>query len=330
MIEKARRSSEFDRIARYFAPLAASYPGAFELKDDAALVSPDAGMDIVVTTDTIVAGIHYIGDETPDRVAAKLLRVNLSDLAAKGARPFAYTLNIAIPSSIDDRWLEAFAMGLSADQKSFGLSLIGGDSVSTSGPSVFTLTAYGLVPSGGMIRRSGAKAGDLVFVSGSIGDGALGLRVRQGGLKDLSDSDCTALAERYERPCPRVALGPRLLGLASAAADISDGLAADLNHIASASGMKLTIKADLVPLSPAAQHALASDPGLTKTILSGGDDYEVAFCAPADQANAVDTLAKEISLPLTCIGHVSEGNGVDILDTQGREIALRSSGFRHV
>ncbi len=329
MNDKARRSSEFDRIARYFAPLAASFPGAFGLTDDAAVIAPADGTELVVTTDTIVAGVHYIGDEAPDLIAAKLLRVNLSDLAAMGSRPCAYTLNIALPSSIDDLWLEAFARGLAEDQETFGVTLIGGDSVSTPGPPVFTLTAFGEVPFGAAVRRAGARPGDLVFVSGSIGDGALGLRARQGNLGGLSDLHRTALAERYQKPVPRIELGKRLPGLANAAADVSDGLAADLGHIASASEVAMTIKAASVPLSPAARAALCTDARLIETILSGGDDYELIFCVPPDLSCAVATLAKEFSLPLTKLGVVTRGSGVEILDEDGNPVLLATSGFRH-
>jgi thiamine-monophosphate kinase len=326
---KARRSSEFDRIARYFAPLAASFPGAFGLKDDAAVIAPTSGAEFVITTDTIVAGVHYIGDEPPALIAAKLLRVNLSDLAAMGARPRGYTLNVALPNDIDDSWLEGFAEGLADDQEHFDISLIGGDSVSTLGPSVFTLTAIGEVPVGSAVRRAGAVPGDIIFVSGTIGDAALGLRAVRDRLKILSKSDCAALVERYRRPRPRVNLGQRLSGLAHAAADISDGLVADLGHIASASGMAAMIRAESVPLSPPARAALAVDPALLEVILSGGDDYELIFCVPPDEVDAVQAMAREIELPLTALGDIRDGDGVAVLDAAGNPIVLSSTGFRH-
>jgi thiamine-monophosphate kinase len=324
-----RHSSEFDRIARYFAPLAASFPGAFGLRDDAAVIAPADGAEFVVTTDTIVAGVHFLGDEPPALVAGKLLRVNLSDLAAMGASPRAYTLNVALPGSIDDPWLEAFAFGLAEDQERFGIALIGGDSVSTPGPAVFTLTAIGEVPVGRALRRAGARPGDMVFVSGTIGDGALGLRVLRGALDGLADVERGALIERYRRPEPRLKLGRRLLGLAHAAADISDGLVADLSHIAEASGVAATIEVEAVPLSPAARSALVADAALLETVLTGGDDYELVFCAPPEKAEALRTLAKEIDLPLTAVGAIAEGSGVRVLDADGAPVTFLQAGYTH-
>ena len=330
MTRAANQSGEFDRIARYFAPLAASDPGAFGLKDDAAVIRPAPGSEIVVTTDTIVAGVHYVGDEPPALNAAKLLRVNLSDLAAMGAAPRAYTLNVALPADIDDRWLAAFADGLAQDQDRFGITLIGGDSVGTTGPVVLSLTAYGEVPAGGAVLRSAAKAGDTVYVSGTIGDGALGLRVVTGALQGLSDADAASLIARYRKPEPRLGLLRRLSrDMPLAAADVSDGLVADLGHIADASGVAIAVRADAVPLSPAAWSALKGDAGLLQTILSGGDDYELAFCAPHDVADTVQAVAKESGIPVTAIGTVEDGAGVRVYEAAGSEIALDRTGFTH-
>lgn len=328
MRNKARRN-EFDRIARYFAPLAASFPGAFGLKDDAAVISPSAGAELVVTTDTIVAGVHYIGDEPPTLIAAKLLRVNLSDLAAMGARPHAYTLNVALPKSIDDTWLEAFAAGLSVDQEKFGITLIGGDSVSTLGPAVFTLTAFGEVEQGKAVRRTGARPGDLIFVSGSIGDGAFGLRVLQEQIEGLGESERAYLIDRYRLPQPRLELGCHLPTLAHAAADVSDGLAADLGHIASASGVRATIQAAKVPFSAAVRSAIASRPALLETALTGGDDYELVFCAVAANASAIEALSQETGLTITEIGKIEAGCGVCVLNDDGAPIELSQPGFSH-
>ena len=328
MQNKANRN-EFDRIARYFAPLAASFPGAFGLKDDAAVISPSAGAEFVVTTDTIVAGVHYIGDEPPALIAAKLLRVNLSDLAAMGARPRAFTLNIALPKAIDDAWLEAFAAGLGADQEKLGITLIGGDSVSTPGPAVFTLTAFGEVEQGKAVRRAGARPGDLIFVSGSIGDGAFGLRVLQEQIEGLSESDSAFLIDRYRLPQPRLDLGRNLPDLAHAAADVSDGLAADLGHIALASGVRAKIQAAKVPLSAAARNAIASRSALLETALTGGDDYELVFCAPAANAPAIEALSRKTGLPITQIGEIEAGDGVSVLDQDGASIILSRPGFSH-
>lgn len=329
MTGDTRHSGEFERIARYFAPLASSFPGAFGLKDDAAVIAPAPGQEFVVTTDTIVSGVHFVGDEPPGLIAAKLLRVNLSDLAAKGAVPRAYTLNVALPRNVGDSWLGEFSAGLAADQARFGIVLIGGDSVSTSGPAMFSLTAIGEVPAGSVILRSGARPGDLVFVSGTIGDGALGLFAARGELDGLAEIFGAALAERYRRPEPRLALGHRLRGVASAAADVSDGLVADLGHIAETSGTGATIVADAVPLSDAARAALAAGAADRTTVLTGGDDYELVFCVPRDRVDRLDAIAREAGVPVTEVGEIVEGTGVAVLDRTGAQLPLARTGYAH-
>lgn len=324
-----RKTGEFERIERLFAPLAAGFPGALDLRDDAALIRPADGCELVVTTDTIVAGVHYVGDEPADLVARKLLRVNLSDLASMGARPLAYTLNIALPDEVGDGWLEAFVDGLAADQREFAVSLAGGDSVSTPGPVTLTVTAFGEVPAGSALQRAGALPGDTVFVSGTIGDGALGLKVLRGALSSLPAAHRQTLIGRYRLPQPRTGLGPRLRGLAHAAIDISDGLAADLGHVADVSGVAACIDAAAVPLSSAGAAALALDPAMRAAVLGGGDDYELLFAAPPAAADAIASLAGELGLPLTAIGRIEAGRGVKILDADGSEVALAATGFRH-
>lgn len=324
-----RKTGEFERIATFFAPLAAGFPGALGLTDDAALIRPAEGCELVVTTDTMVAGVHYVGDEPADLVAQKLLRVNLSDLAAMGARPVAYTLNIALPSTLQDDWLERFTAGLAADQQRFGIALAGGDSVSTPGPVTLTITAFGEVAANAALRRSGARVGDLVYVSGTIGDGALGLEVLRGRVAGLAQAHKDALIERYRRPQPRTACGPRLAGLAHAAIDVSDGLAADLGHIAEVSGVAAVIETVSVPLSTAAAATLALDPHLRDAILGGGDDYELLFTAPPAAAGGIASLSSELGLPLTAIGRIESGRGVRVVDADGAEIALRAAGYTH-
>lgn len=305
-------SSEFDLIAKYFAPLAAS-PGAFGLKDDAAVIAPRAGHDLVVTTDTIVAGVDFFNDDPPATIARKALRVNLSDLAAKGAEPFAYLLTLSLPK-VDEEWLAEFARGLALDQKTFGLSLLGGDMSATPGPLSIAITAFGHVPEGKMIRRAGAVPGDGVFVTGTIGDGGGGLAAREG-----------VLLERYLVPEPPVAFGPPLRGLASAAIDVSDGLLADLGHVAQASGVRIAVEAQSIPRSDALRALWGDTTGAIVRAATCGDDYQIAFTAP---------LAKEAALAgagvrVTRIGTVARGSGAVLLDAQGREIAVPRKGFAH-
>lgn len=318
----AAERGEFGRIARYFAPLAAGFPGALGLTDDAALVPCAPGQELVVTTDALVEGIHFVGDETPSDLARKALRVNLSDLAAMGADPVGYSLVLALPPRFDDAWVAEFAQGLAQDQQLYGIALIGGDSVATPGPAMLSISALGRVPTGTAVRRGGARPGDEIWVTGTIGDGALGLDCVQGRL-----APDEWLIGRYRLPQPRLGLAIR--GVASAALDISDGLLADLGHIAEVSGVALEVDAEAIPLSGPARAALTEDPGRLQRIVAGGDDYELALTIP--QANSAKLLnaAEMLSLAVTRIGRVVEGRGVRLLGADGRDITPVRRGYRH-
>lgn len=327
---------EFDLIARYLRPLAAAEPGALGLTDDAAVLAPPPGEDLVIAADAMVAGVHFLAEDPADTVGRKLLRVNLSDLAAMGARPLGYLTTLALPKAGPDGadtepWLAGFTAGLARDQAEFGLGLLGGDMTRTEGPLTASLTILGAVPAGCRLLRSTAKAGEAVYVSGSIGDGTLGLALLQGrlALDDAAARDF--LTERYRLPVPRLALGRALLaeGLASAAIDVSDGLAADAGHIAETSGCRLEIEAARVPRSPAAEAALAVAPDLAEALLTGGDDYELLFTAPAGAEAGLEALAARLDLPLTRIGRTVAGEGVALLDGAGRPLALERGGWRH-
>lgn len=322
-------SGEFERIARYFAPLAAGYAGADGLTDDAAALAVPDGSDLVVSTDTIVEKIHYLGPESPDAIASKLLRVTLSDLASKGAAPAWYTMNLALPAKIDDAWLETFCNGLADDQARYGVSLVGGDTVKTDGPTVLSLTGYGLVPTGSTLRRGGAKPGDSIFVTGTIGDGALGLECARGSFPDLDWRLSQWLINRYERPEPPVALGPGLVGLANAAMDVSDGLIGDLMHMAKASGLHGTIHTPDVPVSEAVAEILSENPDRLGSVLGGGDDYQIlAAIPPAGEAEFRDVVAKH-GLTAARIGSFAEGEGVSVLDADGQALTLSQTGWHH-
>lgn len=324
---------EFAIIARLFAPLAAKEPGALGLTDDAALLDVDPGHDLVITTDCMVEGVHFLPKALPEEVASKLLRVNLSDLAAMGATARAYTLAAAFAKDIALPWIEGFAAALQRDQETFGVTLIGGDTTATPGPMAFTVTAFGTVPKGRALRRAGARVGDLVYVSGTVGDGALGLLALRQDIPGLAPRHAQALAERYHRPTPRLGLGVRLVGLAYAAIDVSDGLVADLGHIAATSRVDAEIEWAKVPLSVAAQAAIGTDPTLRTRVLSGGDDYELLFTADPASAADVARLAAELHLPLTAIGRIAPITGatseVRVLDPEARVIMLETTGYRH-
>ncbi len=320
---------EFDLIATYFAPLAASAPGAYGLGDDAASFLPSPGMELVFTVDAIVEGVHFLPDDPADEIARKLLRVNLSDLAAKGARPLGYLLTTAWTPSISVEWIAAFARGLGADQKLFDVSLWGGDTVSTPGPLSFTLTAIGEVQPGQMLRRSGGQLGDDLYVTGTLGDAALGLAVAQGRLSP-AEHDATYLISRYRRPEPRMAFGRGLVGLAHASLDVSDGLMADLTHLCAQSGLGARVEAAALPVSDAVAACLASSPALIDTVMTGGDDYELLFAAPSHAAHAIDSLAQRSNTPVTRIGRLIDAReGVAALDGKGQPMVFPQLGFRH-
>ena len=310
---------EFALIARHFRPLAG--PAALGLADDAALLVPPPGRELVLTVDAVVAGVHFLPDDPPDLVARKLLRVNLSDLAAKGAVPLGYLLTLAAPRATPEAWFAGFAAGLAQDQAAFGLALLGGDTTATPGPVSLSLTALGHVAPGGMIRRAGAQAGDAVFVTGTIGDGALGLLAAQGRLADPSGY----LRDRYRLPRPR--LGLLRPGLVSAGMDVSDGLVQDLGHLCRAAGLAATIEAGLVPLSPAAR---AAGRDLLATCLTGGDDYELLLAVPTGAEPALAAAAREADIPLTRIGRFHPGPaGVIVHDAGGAPLALGAGGWSH-
>jgi thiamine-monophosphate kinase len=330
MIDRKRPASgEEALIARYFKPLATD-PGAFNLGDDAAILKA-SGDDIVVTTDAVVEGVHFLADDPPDTVARKALRVNLSDLAAKGATPAGFVLTLALRAA-DDAWLTLFARGLGSDAGLFGCPLLGGDTVSTPGPLTISITALGRVSAGKMVRRSGAKPGDRVVVTGTIGDAALGLDILKGGAAAaLADAGAKAmLIGRYRVPQPRNALAKAVRDHAHAAMDVSDGLAGDLAKLCGVSGVSAVIDAPSIPLSEAASALLASGTVGIETIVSGGDDYEILCTIPEDSFEAFVQAAGHAEIAVSSIGMVVAGSSVPrFLDGEGREIALPRLSYSH-
>jgi len=315
---------EFEFIARRLRPLAAGCDAALDLLDDAAVLDPPPGRQLVLTKDAMVEGVHFLADDPSAQVGQKLLRVNLSDLAAMGADALCYLLAIARPAALADDWLAGFCAGLAEDQAEFGVHLLGGDTVSTPGPLTLSLTALGTVPKGEAVHRNGAEPGDDLYVSGTLGDAALGLRVLQGRLEPAAAAT-VYLADRYRRPQPRLALGAALRGVAHAAIDVSDGLLADLGHIVDASKVGAEVRADALPLSPAAQEV----DGARDAALAGGDDYELLFAAPSARRPAIARLARRLALPLTRIGRIDPVPGLRVLDAAGRPLAPDRTGWRH-
>ncbi len=324
-------SGEDSLIARYFKPLA-SDPGALGLVDDAAILKA-LGEDIVVTTDAVVEGVHYLADDSPDTVARKALRVNLSDLAAKGAMPAGFVLTLALRSA-EDAWLRPFADALGADAGFFACPLLGGDTVSTPGPQMISITAFGRVPAGRMVGRTGASPGDLVMVTGTIGDAALGLDVLRGGAaaKALTSDPAAReiLISRYRVPQPRNALALAVRDHAAAAMDVSDGLAGDLAKLCAASGVSADIDAACVPLSAPAAGLLARGAIGIEVLLAGGDDYEIVCAVPAGQAEAFIAAGQAAGVAITAIGSIVQaGRPPRFTDGQGKELALKRLSYSH-
>jgi thiamine-monophosphate kinase len=317
-----KRIGEFELIARYFAPLAKGFVGAGGLKSDNAFLPADARHDLVVKTDTVVAGVHFLADEEPAVLAAKALRVCLSDLAAGGATPFTYQLSLSLPRDWTERWIAGFARGLAADQRRYGIVLCGGDTVHTPGPLSVTITAFGRVPRRCGLARTGARPGDRLWVSGTIGDATLGLLAARGELGSRF------LEGRYRKPQPRTSLGPRLLGIATATADVSDGLLADVGHIAEASRLAVVIERERIPLSSDARRLLEDKPALWTSVLGGGDDYELVMAVPARKAAALRTAARTARVPVTEIGRFERGRGVRLM-VAGEPVTARRLGYVH-
>ena len=335
------RGREQDLIARYFAPLAGA--GGLGLRDDAALLRPPPGMDLVLTADALVAGGHFFAEDPPQSVAAKALGVNLSDLAAKGAAPLGFLLTLSLPQvwtqAQREAWLEPFAKALGESAAQWLCPLLGGDTIATSGPLSLSITALGAVPQGRMVRRTTATPGDVLYVSGSIGDAALGLALRMAEVKGeaapewaqrLDTAQKNFLLDRYWRPRPRLALAPVLLARASASMDVSDGLVGDLRAMMAASGVVARADLRLLPLSPPAKAALVAEPGLFETLACGGDDYEILCAVPPASAAAFEFLAQQAGVPATQIGFVaSVATAEELLGPEGELHPFAHDRFSH-
>jgi len=326
--------SEDDLIARVFAPHAG--PGALGLKDDVACLAAPVGRDLVITKDAIVAGVHFFADDPPESIARKALRVNVSDVIAKGADPMGFLLAAALPPSVTLDWLHAFAQALGADAKLYSCPLLGGDTVRTPGPATFSITALGSVPTGRMAARTGARAGDVIFVTGTIGDAALGLYARAGAndapdwMSALAPDHRAHLRARYLEPQPRFALRGVLRDFAHGAMDVSDGLVGDLAKMMRASGCGARVELARVPLSAAAQAAIACDPFALEIALTGGDDYEILCTVGEDKAAAFEAAAAAADVRVARIGAVQDAQaGLTFIDAAGAPRDFARGSFSH-
>lgn len=331
--QRADRVQGEEAVIRVLAPLAAGFPGAFGLQDDCALITPRPGTELVLKTDPVAEGVHFLADDAPEDVAWKALAVNVSDLAAKAARPLGYLMALSFPEPPAIAWLTRFAAGLAEAQTRFGCHLIGGDTDRRPGPVTITITVIGEVEQGRMIRRGTARVGDALFVSGTLGDAALGLALRKepalASAWGLSAAEVEHLLRRYARPEPRLALAAALRQHASAAMDISDGLAKDLARMCQSSGCAARARLSDLPLSTGAAKALAADPGLARHIATGGDDYEVLAAVPPAKASAFRSDAAGAGVAVTEIGAFAAGAGVVIEGTDGRPLSFDRPGWDH-
>ncbi len=326
-------SGEDRLIATYFRPIA-THPGAFGLTDDCAAIAPPPGCDLVLKTDGVIGGVHFFVDDPPDAVARKALRINLSDLAAKGAAPLGFLLSIGLPAGLPPDWLRRFAEGLREDAAHYRCPLLGGDTDRSPGAITVYISALGTLPHGTMVRRAGAREGDLVVATGTIGDAALGLVLRQDPTAAarwrLDDAMRTHLLDRYLLPQPRTAVAEALRRHASAALDVSDGLAGDLGKLCRVSAVGAAVAVEKVPLSPAARQVLASDPAAIETILTGGDDFEVVAAVPAADVDELRAEAAEAGVALTEIGVVVAGpHEARFVTADGHALAFKRPSYSH-
>jgi thiamine-monophosphate kinase len=325
-------SAEDRLIATYFRPIA-THPGAFDLTDDAAAIAPPPGCDLVLKTDGVISGVHFFLDDPADAVARKALRINLSDLAAKGAAPLGFLLSIGLPAGLPADWLKSFAHGLREDAAHYGCPLLGGDTDRSPGAITVTIAALGTVPHGTMVRRKGARPGDLVVATGTIGDAALGLVLRQdagaAARWKLDAAERDHLLGRYLLPQPRTAMAEALRRHASAAMDISDGLAGDLAKLARVSGVGADVAVDYVPLSPAARAVLAAEPARIETVLTGGDDFEVIATVAPDKFEALRREGAAANVAVTQIGTVTAAEGTTFRAPDGRALRFKRAAYSH-
>lgn len=315
-------AGEFDNIKRYFAPL--SGPEGLALKDDAACIPAKEGFDTIVTKDVLVAGTHFFETDAAADIAFKALSVNVSDLVAKGADPAHYFVGLSLPQSVEEDWIAAFSKGLGEAQTAYHLMLAGGDTTKTSGPVTISITAIGYLPNGCMVQRSTAKVGDIIYVTGFLGRSTAALRLMEGGHNVSSE-----LAQAYLRPHARIDCRKIIRDFASASADISDGILADLGHICDASAVKATVEYSAIPVDESTRNVIGSLQLQPETVWSGGDDYELVFTIPQSLEPAMLEHAEQSGVAFHKIGHIASGKGVEVVDQKGNLVQVSSIGYQH-
>lgn len=331
--DSTRIEGEDELVGTFLAPLAAGFPGALGLKDDCAVLAPSPGWELILKTDPVVAGVHFFADDDPADIAWKALAVNVSDLAAKGATPRIYLMALSLPDAPKRDWMARFAEGLAVAQRAFGMHLAGGDTDRTPGHFSIAMTVIGEVPAGKMVRRAAAQAGDALYVSGTLGDSALGLALKQdAGLATrlgLTADEAAHAIGSYLRPIPRVALAEALRTHARAAMDLSDGLMKDLGRMCRASGVGARVMAGDLPLSPAMRRAINAEPARIMDAMAAGDDYEILTAVPPAASADFEVAAQKAGVPVRRIGEITSQREVFVLDAQGVPIEPGRSGWDH-
>lgn len=328
--DEVERTGEEKLIARHFQPIA-THPGAMGLADDAAFLTPPPGCDIVLKADAIVGGVHFLPGDPAADVGRKALRVNLSDLAAKGARPLGFLLSLALPQDVEEGWLAGFAEGIRADAEAFGCPLLGGDTDGTPGPIVISVAMIGSLPASTMVHRAGARPDDRLFVSGTIGDAALGLALAlaQGDRWPIAEAERSFLRSRHHLPRPRTALAEAIRAHASASIDVSDGLVGDVAKLCRASGVAARAEIAAIPFSDAARRVLAADASVLPRMLTGGEDFEIVCTVPPARADAFRAAAQAAGVAVCEIGRIEAGSGVRFQQADGQPMVFREASYSH-
>ena len=318
--------NEFEMVQKYFLPLTMGRDEAGGLLDDAAIFSVPDGMDMVISSDTLNSGTHFLEDEKPENIAHKCLRVNLSDMAAMGATPCAYQMNLAFNAYPDEPWVKAFSGALLEDNEKFGVFCAGGDTTVAEGSLLVSLTIFGFVPKGKAVKRSGAKEGDVIVLTGPIGRAAVGVKSLL-GLLELDNPE--PFLSICHKPEPRTPLSPAIAQYANAAIDISDGLIADLTHVCDASGLSGELQLGAIPFTDETVALLKAGIVNVETLLTGGDDYEIAMAVAPSNINALSEAAKAVGLDLSVVGEFKAGEGVHVMNEGEGELEFKQTGWTH-
>ena len=322
-----KNRNEFEIISDFFSPLARD-KGSFGLSDDVAVLSKAKGYHFIVSTDMLISEVHFFSNDDPEDIASKCIRVNISDIVSKGAIPKYYFLSIALPKETDDKWIKSFTKSLKIEQKNFNISLMGGDTVSTTGPLTINIVCIGVIEKNKLIRRNGAMPGEDIYVTGEIGSAKIGLEILKKNIIANSDLE-NYFIKKYRLPCPRNKLGPKLINLASSSIDISDGLISDLNHICLASNVKAEVNYSLLPVSNCISQLNLTENQLKNIILNGGDDYEIIFTSNSLNSTKIFDLSKFLEVNITKIGMIVQGEGIEVFDKESKKIDLILDGYKH-